>query len=149
MQAAYRQIPVARDHQRVHVVCLWHPGRSDWVFADLYGLAFGLNQGLLTPRLEYLTVVSKAWGFLSTVSLQENGVVGFCQPGGGSPENNYNRTSTTSFCVGDFLLAASEISKVVEFQSLHASTNTSSRQLKSDDSSDQAAVPLPRTGSSV
>ena len=125
-------------------------GESTATAGIAYGLAFGLNQGLLTPRLEYLTVVSKAWRFLSTVSLQENGVVGFCQPGGGSPENNYNRTSTTSFCVGDFLLAASEISKVVEFQSLHASTNTSSsRQLKSDDSSDQAAVPLPRIDSSV
>ena len=93
-----------------------------------YGLAFGLNQGLLTPRQEYVAVVGKAWGFLSTVALQEDGVVGFCQPGGGSPENNYNRTSTASFCVGEFLLAASQVASVAEFQSVP------SPRLKSDDS---------------
>ena len=77
-----------------------------------YALAFGLNQQLLTPRDEYLKVVTKAWGWLSTVALQESGLVGYCQPGGGSPENNFNKTSSSSFCVGDFLLAASQVAQL-------------------------------------
>jgi hypothetical protein len=61
--------------------------------------------------------VRRAWAFLSGVSLQAgSGLVGFCQPGGGSPENNYNRSTTSSFCVGEFLLAASQIVQVAEFQ---------------------------------
>jgi hypothetical protein len=43
-------------------------------------------------------------------------VVGYCQPGGGSPENNYNATTSSDFCVGDFLLAASEMAQLQELQ---------------------------------
>ena len=36
----------------------------------LYGLAFGLNLNLLTPRTEYLAAVAQAWSFLATTALQ-------------------------------------------------------------------------------
>ena len=45
----------------------------------------GLNQNLLTPRAHFLAVVSKGWAFLSSTALQADGLVGYCQPGGGSP----------------------------------------------------------------
>ena len=50
------------------------------------------------------------------VLVAEDGVVGYCQPGGGSPENNYNATTSSDFCVGDFLLAASEMAQLQELQ---------------------------------
>lgn len=74
----------------------------------VYGLAFGINQGLL-DRATYLPVVEGAWKFMSTVALQPNGLFGYCQPVGGSPQNNVNATSTSDFCVGQFLLAATQM----------------------------------------
>lgn len=78
----------------------------------VYGLAFGINQGLL-DRAMYLPVVNGAWKFMSTTALQENGMFGYCQPVGGSPENNVNATSTSDFCVGQFLLAATQMHLMV------------------------------------
>ena len=49
-------------------------------------------------------------------------------------ENNYNRTSTSSFCVGDFLLAASQVSQIAELQVV---------QRKTDDDHHDSAAPAP------
>ena len=76
-----------------------------------YALAWGVNAKLL-PAAEYLPVVEKAWAWLSTTALHPNGFVGNCQPGGGSPENNFGSNSTSNFCVGQFLLAASQVSRL-------------------------------------
>jgi rhamnogalacturonyl hydrolase YesR len=43
-----------------------------------YGLAWGINAGLL-PSTEYAPVVAKAWEWLSTTALHEDGLVGNCQ----------------------------------------------------------------------
>ena len=53
-----------------------------------------------------------AWGWLSATALHEDGMVGNCQPGGGSPENDFNSTSTSNFCVGQFLLAVSQVARL-------------------------------------
>ena len=74
----------------------------------VYGIAFGINEGLLT-RATYLPVVDKAWKFMSTTALQPSGLFGYCQPVGGSPEHDVNATSTSDFCVGQFLLAATQM----------------------------------------
>jgi hypothetical protein len=54
---------------------LLHPadyplGETTATAGILYGLAFGLNRGLLTPRADYLPAVTKAWSFLATTALQ-------------------------------------------------------------------------------
>lgn len=89
-----------------------------------YGIAYGINAKLLPPK-PYLAVVEKAWRWLSTVALQPSGYVSFCQPGGSHPVrmvNRYNGTAacwgngvcanTSNFCVGQFLLAASQVSRL-------------------------------------
>ena len=50
-------------------------------------------------------------------------------------ENNYNRTSTSSFCVGDFLLAASQVSQIAELQVVQRKTD--------DDDTYDSAAPAP------
>ena len=37
----------------------------------------------------------------------------YCQPAGGSPQNNVNATSASDFCVGQFLLAATQMHLLV------------------------------------
>ena len=76
-----------------------------------YGLAWGVNNGVL-PAARYLPAVIKAWGWLRSIALHEDGGVGNCQPGGGAPENNYNVSTTSNFCVGQFLLAASQVARL-------------------------------------
>ena len=50
---------------------------------------------------------------MSTTALQESGLFGYCQPVGGSPQNNVNASSTSDFCVGQFLLAAAQVHLLV------------------------------------
>ena len=80
-----------------------------------HGLAYGINAGLLDPSM-YTPAVKRAWGFLSRTALQPSGRVGYCQHAGGSPTNNsalLNATTTSDFCVGMFLGAAAEVSRLV------------------------------------
>ena len=76
-------------------------------------MAYGINAGLL-DRPTYLPVVEKAFGFMYTTALQPSGLYGFCQPVGGSPEHNINAASTSDFCVGQFLLACSQVAKLAQ-----------------------------------
>ena len=78
-----------------------------------FGIAWGINNGIL-QRGVYEPVVWRAWQWLSSVAFQrDSGMVGYCQPGGSDPENNFNRSTTTNFCVGMFLLATSEVSRLL------------------------------------
>ena len=97
---------------------LLHP--ADYPLAEttatagfVHGLAFGINHGLLA-KADYLPAVAKAWAWLAAVALQPaTGRLRFCQPGGGSPESNFNGTSpSSSYCVGDFLLAVSQVARL-------------------------------------
>lgn len=84
-------------------------GTAEFVF----GMAWGINTGLL-PAVEYTPVVARAWSWLEGTALhKDSGLVGFCQPGGDQPENNFNSSSTTNFCVGQFMLAAAQMLKLL------------------------------------
>jgi rhamnogalacturonyl hydrolase YesR len=74
-----------------------------------YGLAWGINQGLL-PRNQYLPVVQKAWGALVTC-LHPDGKLGYVQNVGDKPVSP-TYESTNVYGVGGFLLAGSEIFKM-------------------------------------
>ena len=76
-----------------------------------YALAWGINNGIL-PSGTFLPVVAKAWSWLSQSALHDDGLVGYCQPGGAAPENNFASNSTNNFCVGQFLLASSQVSRL-------------------------------------
>lgn len=76
----------------------------------VYALAWGVNNGVLDTAT-YTPAVAAGWNGLSTISLQSNGLVGWCQPPDGQP-HAATQTDTSDFCVGQFLLAASEVYKL-------------------------------------
>merc|ERR1719397_2187915 len=71
-----------------------------------FGISWGINAGIL-DREEYLSVVNDAWTGLITISVQKDGLLGYCQPVGGS-QAPAKSTDTSDFCIGLFLLAGSE-----------------------------------------
>jgi unsaturated rhamnogalacturonyl hydrolase len=75
-----------------------------------YAIAWGVNNDILV-RSDYEAVVEAAWTGLSTISLQSDGLVGWCQPPNGQPAPA-TQTDTSDFCVGQFLLAGSEVMKM-------------------------------------
>jgi len=76
-----------------------------------FALAYGVNEGIL-PEAPYRAQALAGWHGLSTISLQSDGLVGYCQQAAGSP-GPATPTSTTDYCVGQFLLAGSEIWRMV------------------------------------
>ena len=74
-----------------------------------YGLLWGVNHGLL-DRSTYVPVIEKAWNYLTTTALQEDGSVGYVQPIGEKPDpsKTVDAHSQANFGVGAFLLAACE-----------------------------------------
>ena len=81
-------------------------GSANFVF----GLAFGIRTGLLSAA-QYSSPLEKGWDCLSRVALQPSGLFGYCQPIGGSPAS-CSSNSTSDFCVGQFLLAATAVAKL-------------------------------------
>ena len=81
-------------------------GTSCFTFA----LAWGINNGILDAT-KFTPIVETAWMGLATTALQSNGLVGWCQPPNGQP-NPATQTDTSDFCVGQFLLAGSEVYKL-------------------------------------
>ena len=79
-----------------------------------YGILWGVNNGLLDKK-EYKPIIDKAWTYLSTVALQEDGKVGYVQPIGEKaiPGQVVDANSQADFGVGAFLLAACEMAKYV------------------------------------
>jgi unsaturated rhamnogalacturonyl hydrolase len=75
-----------------------------------YALAWGINNGLL-DRDEYLPVVKKAWAGLISL-IQEDGRVGWVQPIGADPRQNFSAESWEVYGTGAFLLAGSEVIKL-------------------------------------
>jgi rhamnogalacturonyl hydrolase YesR len=78
----------------------------------VYGMAWGITNGVLDAA-SFLPVVTKGWSYLSGKALKPNGFVSYCQPVGASPAN-VDQTMTSDFCVGQFLLAASEMAKLAK-----------------------------------
>ncbi|PHQ28942.1 glycoside hydrolase family 88/105 protein [Leeuwenhoekiella nanhaiensis] len=79
-----------------------------------YGYLWGINNGILDAKT-YLPVVEKSWKYLTEVALQENGAVGYVQPIGerAIPGQVVDVNSTADFGVGAYLLAASEMYRMV------------------------------------
>lgn len=77
-----------------------------------YGFAWGINNGILS-EMEYGETLERAWNYLSTIALQQDGTVGYIQPIGESanPNQTVSATSYHDFGVGAYLLAASEMSR--------------------------------------
>jgi rhamnogalacturonyl hydrolase YesR len=71
----------------------------------IYGLAWGINEGLLDPRLT--PAVLKAWTALAGL-VREDGQLTRVQPIGESPYS-FDPNSTMPYGVGAFLLAGSEV----------------------------------------
>jgi rhamnogalacturonyl hydrolase YesR len=72
----------------------------------LYGLAWGVNQKLLT-RADYEPAIRKAWQGLARC-VDDNGRLGFVQPIGANAAS-LSATNTEVYGVGAFLLAGSEV----------------------------------------
>lgn len=77
-----------------------------------YGLLWGVNNGLLSEK-QYAPVIERAWTYLSTIALQEDGSIGFVQPIGEKPDptKTVDAHSQAPFGTGAWLLAACEYAK--------------------------------------
>ena len=71
-----------------------------------YGLAWGINEGLLDRDI-YLPAVERAWASLVS-NLYADGRLAYVQPSGSAPQT-VHKESTDVYGVGAFLLAASEV----------------------------------------
>lgn len=76
-----------------------------------YAFAWGVNNGLLSAGV-YKPAALAGWKGLTTISLQPSGLVGWCQPPGAAP-GAAGANDTSPFCVGQFLLAGSEVYKML------------------------------------
>lgn len=75
-----------------------------------YALAWGINKKIL-DRKTYLPAVQKAWKGLKTL-VTPVGMVGWVQPIGADPQNNFSAESWQVYGAGAFLLAGSEVIKL-------------------------------------
>ncbi|MGD0887170.1 MAG: glycoside hydrolase family 88 protein, partial [Thermodesulfovibrionales bacterium] len=73
----------------------------------LYGIAWGLNNGIL-DQATYLPIAENAWNFLANTAVQPSGLLGYVQPTGSAPGPT-TATTTEDFGVGAFLLAARQM----------------------------------------
>lgn len=78
--------------------------------AFIYGLSWGINNGILDPD-SYIPVVRKAWNGLVQKALHSDGKLGYVQEVGSSPYFSTYET-TSNFGVGLFLMAGSEFLNV-------------------------------------
>lgn len=74
------------------------------------GFAWGVNNGILDEQ-EYGDVIEKAWAYLSTVAMHEDGFIGYVQPIGANaaPGTTVGSSQTADFGVGAFLLACCQL----------------------------------------
>jgi rhamnogalacturonyl hydrolase YesR len=72
-------------------------------------MLWGVNNGYLSKK-EFAPVIKRAWKYLTTIALQDDGRVGYVQPIGDRaiPGQVINADSQQNFGVGAFLLAACE-----------------------------------------
>ena len=79
-----------------------------------YGLLWGVNNGYLSKK-EFAPTIKKAWNYLTTIALQNNGRIGYVQPIGerAIPGQTVDANSQANFGVGAFLLAACEYVKYI------------------------------------
>jgi unsaturated rhamnogalacturonyl hydrolase len=97
----------------------WHAGLLDaekWPLAEtsgaalnLYGLAYGVNNGLLDAKT-YQPVIEKGWKAL-VGHIYADGRLGGIQQTGAEPAH-YRPSSSYNYGIGGFLLAAAEVKKM-------------------------------------
>ncbi len=90
------------------------PGReTSGTALNAFAYAWGIRNGIL-DELEYGETLERAWHYLSTIALQEDGTVGYIQPIGenASPNTTVKATDYHDFGVGAYLLAAAEMSRL-------------------------------------
>ena len=78
----------------------------------LYGLAWGLNNGILDQNT-YLPIVEKAWNFFVNTAIQPSGLLGYVEPSGSGPGPT-SATTTEDFGVGAFLLAGRQMALLTQ-----------------------------------
>ncbi len=90
------------------------PGReTSGTALNTFGYAWGIRNGILS-EVDYGSTLERAWNYLATIALQEDGTVGYIQPIGesASPGTTVNANSYHDFGVGAYLLAAAEMSRL-------------------------------------
>ncbi len=90
------------------------PGReTSGTALNAFAYAWGIRNGIL-DELEYGETLERAWHYLSTTALQEDGTIGYIQPIGenASPNTTVKATDYHDFGVGAYLLAAAEMSRL-------------------------------------
>ncbi|SFE47804.1 glycoside hydrolase family 88/105 protein [Thermophagus xiamenensis] len=79
-----------------------------------YGFLWGINNEIL-EKDEFIPTAIKAWEYLTETALQNDGSIGYVQPIGerAIPGQVVDKNSTSNFGTGAFLLAASELYRLV------------------------------------
>ena len=80
-----------------------------------YGMLWGVNNGYLTKK-DFVSAIEKAWNYLTTIAMQQNGKIGYVQPIGerAIPGQTVDANSEANFGVGAFLLAACEYYRYID-----------------------------------
>lgn len=84
----------------------------------VYGMAWGINHGVLS-RETYLPIVVRAWNAMAATAVHPDGFLGYVQGTGKEPKDSQPVGYDTvpdfeDFGVGCFLLAATEVYRIVE-----------------------------------
>ena len=87
-----------------------------------YGIAWGIRKGLLDSSV-FLPTVLKAWDALANTALRSDSILGYYQGTGDQPESGqpvtlYSVPNFYDYGVGGFLLAGSEMVKLVDWLSI-------------------------------
>jgi hypothetical protein len=88
-----------------------HPGpESSGTSLFTYGLAWGINNGVLPAKL-FRSTVERAWKGLTTKALQPSGLLGYVQGPAKGPQDAQpvTATDTAAYGVGAFLLAGTQM----------------------------------------
>lgn len=92
----------------------------------VYGLAYGINEGLLS-REKFLPIVEKGWKALLS-AVEEDGKLGFVQPIGADPKA-VTRDMTEVYGPGAFLLAGNEMYRMAEATLATLTSNISPKRV--------------------
>lgn len=87
----------------------------------LYGLAWGINHGLLSAE-KYMPLIRKGWSALCS-HVHPDGKIGYVQPIGAFPQGGITENDTQMYAVGGLLMAGAELSRTLN------NSNTNSRCL--------------------
>lgn len=86
-------------------------GETSGTVMFCYGLAWGVNQGILS-KAEYIPIIKRAWKAIVS-AIDENGRLGFVQSGGDRPHpTTYSQTEF--YAVGGLMYAGAEIIKLIK-----------------------------------